>query len=192
MPDPDTVFHWKAELAEKTCCPEEHRYPVAQNRWKGQCKYEYNTFWVKILNQSAHHLTVWKVKRFKLQFYHSLKPGSPKSHIFIKKKKKNWHKGSELSAVSVAKQWQHIRYCTYKTKVWLAFNFLMHSLKNCIYGSNLDFFLYYYFFFTWWFVLKLSTCLLNTFVQKSLQMNFIMSNSSLKLGVSRVILGRKL
>lgn len=45
-------------------------------------------------------------------------------------------------------------------------------------------------YLTWWFVLRLSTCLLNTFVQKSLQINFITSSSSLKLGVSLVNLHR--
>lgn len=123
MPDPDTVFHRKAELAEKTCCPEERRCPAGQNRWKVQYKYQYPKFEFKV---SACYLTVWRVKRFNLE--------------------------------------------------------------------NLDYFYlksFFFFLFTWWLVLKLSTCLLKTFAQKSLQINFIMSRSSLKLGKSRVILGRK-
>lgn len=55
---------------------------------------------------------------------------------------------------------------------------------------TLLFYMFMFHTFTWWFVLRLSTCLLNTFVQKSLQMNFIISNSSLKLGESRVSLER--
>ena len=39
---------------------------------------------------------------------------------------------------------------------------------------------------TWWLVLRLSICFLNKQVQKSLQMNFITSSSSLKRGVSLV------
>jgi len=39
---------------------------------------------------------------------------------------------------------------------------------------------------TWWFVLRLSICFLKTLVQKSLQMNFMTSSSSLKRGVSLV------
>lgn len=42
----------------------------------------------------------------------------------------------------------------------------------------------------WWFVLRLSICFLNTVVQKSLQMNFMISNSSLNLAVSFVNLKR--
>lgn len=41
-------------------------------------------------------------------------------------------------------------------------------------------------FQTWWLVLKLSICFLKIVLQKSLQTNFIMSKSSLKVGQSFV------
>lgn len=56
------------------------------------------------------------------------------------------------------------------------FNLLVtsvHKVKGCL--TN-----------TWWFVLRLSICFLKTLVQKSLQMNFMMSSSSLKRAVSLV------